>query len=172
MCSTSYSVHGDVQYTVIIGGLLHAYHMYWYHMGYCRVFQMTELRISKVSRNLILNTYVQGTLHSILYMFLCVLIIGIIKLLVAFCLGKVCRKPFAYPSGKPVPYINHLNFAGTFFFRAPQVFKYNCYLYQHVQCICLHPVESRHQCHQLLPIHENSFDESHHCNSLLPWHVQ
>ncbi len=37
-------------------------------------------------------------------MFLCVLIIGLIKLLEAFCLGKVSRKTFAYyPSGKPVP---------------------------------------------------------------------
>ncbi len=40
LCST-YSVPVDVQHTVIIGGLLHAYHIY--HMEYCRVHQTTEL---------------------------------------------------------------------------------------------------------------------------------
>ncbi len=46
-CAAPSPVHDYVHYTVIIGGLLHAYHMY--HMEYSAVLQMTELSIRLVS---------------------------------------------------------------------------------------------------------------------------
>ena len=58
-CAALYSVHDDVQYTVIIRGLLQAYHMY--HMGYSRVLQTTQLRIRhQISFFMLLCAFISG----------------------------------------------------------------------------------------------------------------
>ncbi len=172
-CAAPSPIHDNVQYTVIIGGLLYA--ITCFIQEYSR-FASDDWAEHKASKYLETRYWTPTfeTCRIRFFMLLCALRSSLITLWIIICTfcstlpWQKCTEIFYifYPSGKSVPSIKLLNSPEPMFLLQDITIQ----LSSPSPCIYLHLSELRPYCHQ--NVCGNDFDETHHANNLLPWHVQ